>query len=280
MESFRTAVIQFDGDLSDGYYQIRDLNTFCNDLISDHSSVFVRADDTHLVMIYFIEGSERLSELQNYLLQIQNRIHHHFHKTVSMGWARSTMDMNLCEKLIFSRCAPWEKVLHWKSKREFLFCGGYQWKQPAAYGLLFYIILFQQNYRLDRTVERNLFSTAGRRAFWGTIGTPSWKNRFYPQHLFNRGGSDNKKIFSNDNRQLALLFEKYSNFQKVIQAQSTQELGDLFVELILDLSDYRSIKSSNRQMLIQNVISYISENYQENISLNDAAKKYFCLPLI
>ena len=94
-----------------------------------------------------------------------------------------------------------EKVLHWKSKREFLFCGGYQWKQPAAYGLLFYIILFQQNYRLDRTVERNLFSTAGRRAFWGTIGTPSWKNRFYPQHLFNRGGSDNKKIFSNDNRQ-------------------------------------------------------------------------------
>lgn len=106
------------------------------------------------------------------------------------------------------------------------------------------------------------------------------ENRFYPQHLFNRGGSDNKKIFSNDNRQLALLFEKYSNFQKVIQAQSTQELGDLFVELILDLSDYRSIKSSNRQMLIQNVISYISENYQENISLNDAAKKYFCLPLI
>ena len=40
MESFRTAVIQFDGDLSDGYYQIRDLNTFCNDLISDHSSDF------------------------------------------------------------------------------------------------------------------------------------------------------------------------------------------------------------------------------------------------
>lgn len=87
-----------------------------------------------------------------------------------------------------------------------------------------------------------------------------------------------KKIFSNDNRQLALLFEKYSNFQKVIQAQSTQELGDLFVELILDLSDYRSIKSSNRQMLIQNVISYISENYQENISLNDAAKKVFLSP--
>jgi response regulator receiver protein len=77
---------------------------------------------------------------------------------------------------------------------------------------------------------------------------------------------------------LALLFEKYSNFQKVIQAQSTQELGDLFVELILDLSDYRSIKSSNRQMLIQNVISYISENYQENISLNDAAKKVFLSP--
>lgn len=77
---------------------------------------------------------------------------------------------------------------------------------------------------------------------------------------------------------MALLFEKYSNFQKVIQAQSTQELGDLFVELILDLSDYRSIKSSNRQMLIQNVISYISENYQENISLNDAAKKVFLSP--
>ena len=31
-------------------------------------------------------------------------------------------------------------------------------------------------------------------------------------------------------------------------------------------------------MLIQNVISYISENYQENISLNDAAKKVFLSP--
>ena len=62
------------------------------------------------------------------------------------------------------------------------------------------------------------------------------------------------------------------------QVQHEVSLGELFVELILDLSDYRSIKSSNRQMLIQNVISYISENYQENISLNDAAKKVFLSP--
>ena len=80
---------------------------------------------------------------------------------------------------------------------------------------------------------------------------------------------------------MALLFEKYSNFQKVIQAQSTQELGDLFVELILDLSDYRSIKSSNRPdcwskcnflHLRKLPGKYLSERCRQ--------KKYFCLPLI
>ena len=279
MESFRTAVIQFDGDLSDGYYQIRDLNTFCNDLISDHSSVFVRADDTHLVMIYFIEGSECLSELQNYLLQIQNRIHHHFHKTVSMGVSQIHYGYeSLREAYIQSLRSMGKKFFTGNQSVNFFSAEDISENSPQP--MDYYSILSFSNKITDLISQSSgiyLAQQAGG-LFEELLEPLHGKTDFIRSTFLIVAVLTIKKIFSNDNRQLALLFEKYSNFQKVIQAQSTQELGDLFVELILDLSDYRSIKSSNRQMLIQNVISYISENYQENISLNDAAKKVFLSP--
>ena len=279
LESFRTVVIQFDGDPSEDYYQTRDLNTFCNDLLPDHSSIFVRTDDSHLVMIYFIEGSENLSDLQNYLLQIQSRIYHHFRKTVSMGVSQIHCGHeSLRESYIQSLRSMGKKFFTGNQSVNFFSLEDVS--ESSLQPMDYYSILSFSNKITDLISRSNgiyLAQQAGE-LFEELIQPLNEKTDFVRSTFLIVAVLSIKKFFSNDNRQLALLFEKYSNFQKVIQAQSTQELSDLFVELILDLSDYRSIKSSNRQVLIQNVISYISENYQENISLNDAAKKVFLSP--
>lgn len=55
-------------------------------------------------------------------------------------------------------------------------------------------------------------------------------------------------------------------------------LLQLFINLVLDLSEYQALKLSPKQTVIDKVIVFIEENYQTNISLNDIAKTVYLSP--
>lgn len=87
-----------------------------------------------------------------------------------------------------------------------------------------------------------------------------------------------KKIVRDDSRQLAVMLEKYGNFQLAVHADTLQNLKDIFIHLVLDLSEYQTLRSGPKQAVIEKVVSYIQENYQSNISLNDIARTVYLSP--
>lgn len=85
-------------------------------------------------------------------------------------------------------------------------------------------------------------------------------------------------IIGSDKQQTALLFEKYANFQKVIRCDTLEMLKDIFVNMIIDLSDFRSIKTSTKQDIVNKITDYISNHYMEQLSLSTVAKSVFLSP--
>lgn len=55
-------------------------------------------------------------------------------------------------------------------------------------------------------------------------------------------------------------------------------LKDIYLNLIIDLNDYRSIKTSNKQELINKILDYIQDHYMETISLSTVARTVFLSP--
>ena len=75
-----------------------------------------------------------------------------------------------------------------------------------------------------------------------------------------------------------LLYDKYASFKKIVSCESLDELNDVFNGLVMDLADYRSIKSLSRQTLMNRILSYIQANYPNSISLNDIARLVYLSP--
>jgi YesN/AraC family two-component response regulator len=87
-----------------------------------------------------------------------------------------------------------------------------------------------------------------------------------------------KRVLRDDMRQISLLFDKYASFRKIVSCESLDELNDVFNGLIMDLADYRSIKSLSRQTLMNRILSHIQNNYQNSITLNDIARQVYLSP--
>lgn len=85
-------------------------------------------------------------------------------------------------------------------------------------------------------------------------------------------------IIGSDKQQTALLLKKYANFQKVIRCDTLEMLKDIFVNMIIDLSDFRSIKTSTKQDIVNKITDYISNHYMEQLSLSTVAKSVFLSP--
>ncbi len=87
-----------------------------------------------------------------------------------------------------------------------------------------------------------------------------------------------KKTVKEDVRQMAMFLEKYGNFQLAVKCSNFEALKDIYVNLVCDLRDYQTMKSSSHQTVIHKVIQYIQENYQSNISLNEIARNVYLSP--
>ena len=87
-----------------------------------------------------------------------------------------------------------------------------------------------------------------------------------------------QRTIGEDARQMSILLERYSNFQKVIHCENIEILKELMLNLIMDLADYHIVKSGTKQMIVQKITDFIDQNYQENISLNDAARVVYLSP--
>lgn len=87
-----------------------------------------------------------------------------------------------------------------------------------------------------------------------------------------------QKVIGENHNYLAILLEKHVNFQNIETSNSLESLRDIYVNLLLDLSDYLNVKTSNKQEILQKAVEFIQDNYKSNLTLSDIAKKVYLSP--
>lgn len=279
MLDFQVAVLRFDHDQDDSI-RMQNLLLFCESLLSGPGILLVKADAEHLVFIFMLPTSENDNDgIRAFMIQVQQRVKETFHATVSVGVSSLHHGSDqLREAFVEGLRALGRKFFSGSGSTNFFLSA----QVLADETITTDYQIITQGYReildlVERPDSSQLNQQAGER-FAVLIQPLGSQVDLLKSSFIAIAALAIKRVLKDDSRQLALLFDKYANFQKVIGCESLEELRDLFVNLVLDLSDYRSIKSCNRQTLLSKIFTYIHENYQNSITLNDIAKAVYLSP--
>lgn len=275
---YRICTFQFDDNQENDIFRIQNLALFCEQKIPSKQYISIKMDETHFILIVLGKNAAAMDSLTEMLRELQTRIYHFFHTTISIGIsAEQTGYHTLHQAYTESLIALAKKFFSGNQSLHFyLNKNNDSDLEHADYNAVF---------RYQDKIE-SLISN-----FSGVILNQNASELFSEWiHSFNGNISLIKssfiitaviciqKIVGQESKQTALLLEKYSNFQKIIRCDTLDELKDIYLNLVMDLNEYRSIKTSNKQQLINEIFNYINNHYQEALSLSTVAKTVYLSP--
>ena len=85
LHSYRVCTFQFDDNQEQDVFRIQNLALFCASTIQSTQFIPVKVNALHYVLIASGKESGQLDELKKTLKQLQSRIYHFFHTTISIG---------------------------------------------------------------------------------------------------------------------------------------------------------------------------------------------------
>lgn len=266
-------------DTQDKTIRLENLLVYCRHLLEEYSCLFCKMNHSNLIILFCHQAQpESIFEQKELFFRIQEEITQFFHSSVSIGISSLLNEQDqIHEGYIQSLRALGQKFFSGRSSVNFF--------------------LDQDPGTMDSIIDYNLASLSVRK----TVDMIRRSNGVLLEQLANdlfielfqpyRQNIDLikssfiiiavlciKKVVRDDSRQLAVMLEKYGNFQLAVHADALQNLKDIFINLVLDLSEYQTLKSSPKQAVIDKVVCYIQENYSSNISLNDIAKTVYLSP--
>lgn len=279
MQIYRLVIFSFD-DASEDMFRTQNLVDYCTRILEDAPVILVRADDTHAAMIYLLSSEkENLQDFREFLTQIQTRIYHNFKHSLSLGISqRHYGHEHLREAYIQAlrslgnRFFTGEASIHFFSPED---------DTEKTEHLPSYYMLTESGEKIRTLVQQarpEELAQAASVLFQELVAPLTQDADTVKSTLLLLLSNTAKKIFGNDSRQLNLFFMKYSNFSCITKTTSLQQLENIFLNIVLDLNDYFSVKNNPRQVLIQTVLQFIEQNYQTNITLNDVAQKVYLSP--
>lgn len=274
---YRVCVLKFDDEIENDPFRLQNLMVFCENLTARENLLMVKTDNAHLVFILLLSQKDAsFEDMKGYLIQLLHRIFEFFHVSVSAGVS---------------------EIRHGYDTLHEAYIQGLR-----ALGQKFFtgsgcVHMFHKTGSLPAVTDYNqLLGFCQDILTWLGSGNPDSLSRFTDRlfsELLASFGSDASLLKSSflilftlciqrtigeDARQMSILLERYSNFQKVIHCENIEILKELMLNLIMDLADYHIVKSGTKQMIVQKITDFIDQNYQENISLNDAARVVYLSP--
>ena len=277
IRDYRVCVLKFDDDIENDPFRLQNLMVFCENLTARENLLMVKADNAHLVFILLLSQKDSsFEDMRSYLLKLLQRVYDFFHITVSAGVSEVRHGYDTLHEAYI-------QGLRALSQKFFTGNGSvHMFHAPGSLPLV--------------TDYNQLLGFCQDILTWLSSGNPDslslFTDRLFSEFLSSFGSDASllkssfvvlfslciQKTIGEDARQLAILLERYSNFQKVIRCESIEVLKDLLLNLIMDLGDYHTVKSGTKQVIVQKITDFIDRNYQDNISLNDAARIVYLSP--
>lgn len=278
---FRVCAIKFDDENNDDYFRNLQLMTFYQNLIKPSNVILARADNSCVVIILVLPDiNDDLTDAQVYFTQLQEKTYEFFHVSVSIGISEIQQGYQSAKKGYVQALRA--LGLKFFSGNQSINIFRVQDGNSASTVIMDYQSIIYYSKKSVELLSHNSslhLNQAASNLFDEFICSfqnhhPSFiKSSFLVLCILCL-----KKVVGEDNRYLALLLEKYANFQKIIISDSLEDLRALFINLLLELGDYLSVKSSNKEELMQRILSFITKNFQTRISLGDIAKAVYLSP--
>lgn len=279
INSFRIAVLQFDDEQNLDPFKISNLLTFCENsgLLADISAV--KMDDSCLALFCPAHAEEELSDIESYLMQLQDRIDNFFHTTVSVGLSALQYGYkNLHEAYIQGLRALGKRFFSGRNSLN-LFLTEEVLENDGTLTDYYFLTRFSDQIKemlLQCQEERLAMEAPG--LFRQFSASCKQNVDFLKSSFIILVVTLIRKVLGEQNKRYIFFYEKHSNFQRVIRCGSVDDLEHLFVDIVMDLHSYTDSKNGNHQSIISRVQQYIEEHFHENVSLNEVAKKVFLSP--
>ncbi|RHR26260.1 response regulator [Clostridium sp. AF19-22AC] len=278
---YQVLTLAFDNgeEAADNVLRMENLSIFAGHMLKDYSCLFTKMDSGYFIIIFpYYQKEENMFAQKELFLLLQRKTADFFRTSASMGVSTLLTGFSqLHEGYIQSMRALGQKFFSGNSSLNFFLpthseglCQITDYNLPSLSAQKTADLLKRSNGLLLEQLANDLFFELFS-PYHQNIGLI--KSSFIIVAILCI-----KKVVREDSRQLALILEKYGNFQMAVKAQTLQDLKDIFINLVLDLSEYQALKLSPKQTVIDKVIVFIEENYQTNISLNDIAKTVYLSP--
>lgn len=276
---YRIVVIEFD-DATEDAFRTQNLANYCSQILENSPVIQIRTDDSHLALLYRISSEkEKLTDFKEFLQQFQNRIYCNFRQPVSFGVsARQYGAEHLSDAYVQALRSLGRRFFTGPSSINFFSDHDLE---EAALSPGDQYTFTEECEKITELIQNTSVETLVPNSpeLFRSLVHPLGKNAdTIKSTLLLLICSSARKIFGNDIRQINLFFRKYDYFSSVIKTDSLQYLEDLFLNVLLDLSDYFSTKNKSRHVLIDTILHFIHENYQKNITLSDISKKVYLSP--
>lgn len=278
LSAYRICTFQFDDNQEQDIFRIQNLALFCAQLIHTPDLIPVKVNSIHYVLIALKQEAKKTDELLLTLKQLQTRIYQFFHTSVSIGLSSEhsgteslhcayTESLRALGRQFFSGNQNIHLFLKEDDSQDFSF---------TDYHALF---LYQKKIEILITSFQGLYlNQQASLLFYEWVSALNGNVALIKSSFIMLSVLCIQKIVGTDSRQTAMFFEKYANFQKVIRCDTLEILKDIYLNLIMDLNEYRSIKTSNKQDLVNRIFEYIQNNYADSLSLGQVAKSVFLSP--
>lgn len=278
---YQVLTLAFDetDETADPTVRLENLSVYCRHLLEDYNCLYTKMNTGYFVILFpYHQKQENLFAQKQLFLSVLQRTSELFHSTISMGVsALLGQQEQFHEGYIQSLRALGQKFFSGKSSLNFFLTPRSEdIDQITDYNLT--SLSVQKTVDLIKRSNGLLLEQLANDLFFLLFAPYHQNIALIKSSFIIVAILCIKKVVREDARQLAIMLEKYGNFQRAVKSDTLQDLKDIFINLVLDLSEYQTLKLSPKQTVIDKVIVFIQENYQSNISLNDIAKSVYLSP--
>lgn len=278
LQSYRICTFQFDDGQEQDIFRIQNLALFCESTIQSQHFIPVKVNALHYALITTGQDSDHPEELRKTLKQLQNRIYQFFHTTISIGISALHSGYDTLHQAYLESLRALGKQFFSGNQSIHVFLTE-NTEQDLSYTDYNAVFLYQKKIEtLISSFQGIYLHQQASSLFYEWIAASNGNVVLIKSSFIMLAVLCIRNIVGQDNKQTALFFEKYANFQKVLRCDTLEMLKEIYLNLIIDLNDYRSIKTSNKQELINKILDYIQDHYMETISLSTVARTVFLSP--
>ena len=207
----------------------------------------MKVNALHYALITTGQDSDHPEELRKTLKQLQNRIYQFFHTTISIGISALHSGYDTLHQAYLESLRALGKQFFSGNQSIHVFLTE-NTEQDLSYTDYNAVFLYQKKIEtLISSFQGIYLHQQASSLFYEWIAASNGNVVLIKSSFIMLAVLCIRNIVGQDNKQTALFFEKYANFQKVLRCDTLEMLKDIYLNLIIDLNDYRSIKTSNKQ---------------------------------